>query len=148
MSSSKKQKKHKVFVPKGMSCDGESYYCEDNIVNLDGKVCIKDLPVGDIPFMLDPDYGYNHTMDKYKGQLIPIYTVNHSGTKWFKCKHVLKEDQKTGVPLAFCTKQWKDNQFFNIGSVQEHTWHSPWMKRGWEKWDSFPFQIKTSSIHF
>ena len=117
-------------------------------MNLNGIVRSEDLHVDDILFMLDPDHEYNQTMDKYKGQLIPIYTVYSSGTKWFKCKHVLKEDGKTGVHLAFCTKQWKDDQFFNIGSVQEHARHGPWMKRGWEKWDSFPFQIKTSSIHF
>ena len=106
MLLSKKQKKEKVAVPKGMYCDGESYYCEDDLMNLNVKVCMKDLPVGDIPFMLDPDHEYNQTMDKYKGQLIPIYAVYSSGTKWFKCKHVLKEDGKTGVHLAFFTKQW------------------------------------------
>ena len=94
-------------------------------MNLNGKVCIKDLPVGNILFMLDPDHECNQTMDEYKGQLIRIYADCHSGTKWFKCKHVLEEDQKTGVPLAFFTKQWKDDQFFNIGSVQEHAWHGP-----------------------
>ena len=83
MLLSKKQKKEKVVVPKGMSRNGKSYHCEDDLMNLNlnRKVCIRDLPVDGIPFMLDPNHKYSQTMDKDKGQLIHIYAVSRSGTK-------------------------------------------------------------------
>ena len=117
-------------MAKGTSPDGNPYFREDDLMNTKGKVRLKDLPAGDIPFMLDPEHEYNKTMGAYKGQLIPIYAVNCGDKKWFKCKHVLREDPKTGAPLALCTREWVDSQQFNIGSVQEHARHGPWTMKG------------------
>ena len=97
----------KVVVPKGVAIDKEPYFCEDNIVLANGTICLKDLPIGEISSILDPSHEYNQQQGKFKGQLIPIYTVNCEDKKWFKCRHVLKMDLKTGAPLVFCTEAWE-----------------------------------------